>query len=210
METVWRPGGHRRRFRLARPYLEWPPEQALRLPRGNSNPAPFAHILVTRRPTKSADHAAASMTARRQILSPGPQRCAFMCGTRMPAFAMVMPLPAKTASKAAVYLLSRSRIRYFMAAPSSWRSMRGFWPVVWSTLLRGGRWRRRIRAHVPERKTGVSGQQPAPCHHHPRHSAPRPRKAIPPRYDHAPAHPSAPAPAGPGFSRQRRPWWLIW
>jgi hypothetical protein len=35
----------------------------------------------------------------------------FMRGTRMPVFAKVMPLSSRTASKAAVYLQSRSRIR---------------------------------------------------------------------------------------------------
>jgi hypothetical protein len=44
---------------------------------------------------------------------------AFMRGTRIPVFTMAMPSSAKTASKAAVYLLSRSRIRYFTVAPAS-------------------------------------------------------------------------------------------
>src|SRR5947209_7619821 len=36
---------------------------------------------------------------------------AFIRGTRIPVVIVVMPLSARTASKAAVYLLSRSRIR---------------------------------------------------------------------------------------------------
>ena len=37
----------------------------------------------------------------------------FMRGTRMPVVTTSMPSSSKTASKARVYLLSRSRIRYF-------------------------------------------------------------------------------------------------
>ena len=48
---------------------------------------------------------------------------AFMRGTRTPVFTMAMPSSSSTASKAAVYLLSRSRIRYFAVAPTSWRSI---------------------------------------------------------------------------------------
>ena len=51
---------------------------------------------------------------------------AFMRGTRTPVFTTAMPSSARTASKAAVYLLSRSRIRYFMVAPASCRSMTRF------------------------------------------------------------------------------------
>jgi hypothetical protein len=48
---------------------------------------------------------------------------AFIRGTRTPIFTMATPSSSKTASKAAVYLLSRSRIRYFTVASTSWRSI---------------------------------------------------------------------------------------
>jgi len=51
---------------------------------------------------------------------------AFIRGTRIPVFVTVMPSSARTASKAAVYLLSRSRIRYLVVAPASCRSMTRF------------------------------------------------------------------------------------
>jgi hypothetical protein len=52
---------------------------------------------------------------------------AFMRGIRMPVVMVVIPLPARMASNALVYLLSRSRIRYCIAVvPASWRSMMRF------------------------------------------------------------------------------------
>jgi hypothetical protein len=42
-----------------------------------------------------------------------------MRGMRIPVVTMVMPLSARTASKAAMNLLSRSRIRYLMQASAS-------------------------------------------------------------------------------------------
>ena len=48
---------------------------------------------------------------------------AFIRGTRIPVVIVVMPLSARTASKAAVYLLSRSRMRYFTVVLASCRSM---------------------------------------------------------------------------------------
>ena len=46
---------------------------------------------------------------------------AFIRGTRIPVVIVVMALSARTASKAAVYLLSRSRIRYLTVALASCR-----------------------------------------------------------------------------------------
>ncbi|MBP2329601.1 hypothetical protein JOF56_009986 [Kibdelosporangium banguiense] len=52
---------------------------------------------------------------------------AFTRDTRMPVVIVVIPLSVRTASKALVYLLSRSRIRYLTAeALASWRSMMRF------------------------------------------------------------------------------------
>lgn len=51
---------------------------------------------------------------------------AFMRGTRIPVLTMAMPSPSKTLSNARVYLLSRSRIRYFIVTPASCRSMTRF------------------------------------------------------------------------------------
>lgn len=44
---------------------------------------------------------------------------AFIRGMRIPVLVIVIPLSARTASKAAVYLLSRSRITYFTVVPVS-------------------------------------------------------------------------------------------
>jgi hypothetical protein len=44
---------------------------------------------------------------------------AFIRGTRTPVFTMAMPSFRKTASKAAVYRVSRSRSRYFIVVPVS-------------------------------------------------------------------------------------------
>lgn len=50
----------------------------------------------------------------------------FMRGMQRPVVTMVMFSPMKTASKARVNLVSRSRIKYFTMAPLSWRSMTRF------------------------------------------------------------------------------------
>jgi len=44
---------------------------------------------------------------------------AFILGTLIPVFTTAMPSVWNTASKAAVYLLSRSRMRYFTLVPAS-------------------------------------------------------------------------------------------
>ena len=51
---------------------------------------------------------------------------AFIRGTRIPVVIVVMLLSARMASNAAVYLLSRSRIRYFRVVLESCRSMARF------------------------------------------------------------------------------------
>jgi hypothetical protein len=48
--------------------------------------------------------------------APSASMIAFMRGMRMPVFTMAMPSSSKTASNAAAYLLSRSRMRYFTVA----------------------------------------------------------------------------------------------
>jgi hypothetical protein len=51
---------------------------------------------------------------------------AFIRGTRIPVMIIAMPLSARTASKAALSLLSGSRIRYVTVVWASWRSMTRF------------------------------------------------------------------------------------
>lgn len=48
---------------------------------------------------------------------------AFMRGTRTPVFVIAMPSSSRTASNAAVCLLSRSRIRYFTVVLVSWGAL---------------------------------------------------------------------------------------
>lgn len=67
---------------------------------------------------------------------------AFMRGTRIPVFTVAMSSSSKTALKAAVYLLSRSRIRYFTVALASWRSMTRLRASCAVQAAVGGRWRR--------------------------------------------------------------------